>query len=151
MPSDMQHLAGYAPPDSSRLIPLLQNAQLTTGYISPETVETLSELLGTTESHVYGVASFYSQFRFTPRAEHCISVCLGTACHVQGGELLVDALHRELGVRPGECTPDGKFEVHRVACLGCCALAPVIKIDETISSIMTVTKLQTMLSGDEGL
>ena len=149
MHSDARTPAEAFSQDSSNLIPLLQSAQQKEGYISPDTVEWLSEFLGTTESHVYGVASFYSQFRFTPPARHCISVCLGTACHVQGGELLVETLHRDLGVNPGECTQDGLFEVHRVACLGCCALAPVVKIDDTIASMMTVTKLQNMLGGYE--
>lgn len=138
-------------PDHSNMIPLLQKAQTEFGYLSLPVVEEIAEYLKVTESQIYGVASFYSQFRFTQPAQHSVCVCLGTACHVQGGELLVETLERELGVKPGECTHDMKFEVQRVACLGCCALGPVVKIDHSIYSNVTVIKLQSMLSEYEQL
>lgn len=131
--------------EESSLIPLLQHAQDEDGYISPEKVEEIAQYLKITESQVYGVASFYSQFRFTPPGRHSISVCLGTACHVSGGETLLNTIERDLGVSPGECTPDGKFDLNRVACLGCCALAPVVKIDDDIYSKVNVIKLNDIL------
>ncbi len=130
------------PKQEGSLIPLLQLAQSEYGYISPEFVETVADYLGITESKVFGVASFYSQFRFTEPAEHNISVCLGTACHVNSGETLIESFERELNVKPGECTSDKKFELVRVACLGCCALAPVVKIDNDIYGKLNLVKLK---------
>lgn len=125
---------------------MLQKAQAEYGYISDELVGLIAAHLGMTPSQVYGVASFYSQFRFTPPARHSVCVCLGTACHVSGGETLLDAFEREMNIRPGENTPDGKFGLGRVACLGCCALAPVVKIDEDIFSKVNVVKLKELWS-----
>ena len=132
--------------EESSLIPLLQEAQDRDGYVSPGKVEQIADFLKLTESQVYGVASFYSQFRFSPPGEHSISVCLGTACHVNGGETLLETIEREKNIKPGECTADGKFDLNRVACLGCCALAPVLKVDDEIFSKVNVIKLNDILS-----
>lgn len=132
--------------EEGSLIPLLQKAQEEDGYISAEKVELISQYLSMTESQVYGVASFYSQFRFTPPGEHSMSVCLGTACHVAGGEALLDALERDMDISPGQCTADGKFDLNRVACLGCCALAPVVKIDDEIHAKVNIIKLNELLT-----
>jgi NADH-quinone oxidoreductase subunit E len=109
----------------------------------------IAEYLGFTSSQVFGVASFYSQFRFTKPAKHSISVCLGTACHVSGGETLLEAFERDLEVTPGKNTADNKFGLSRVACLGCCALAPVVKIDNDIHSKVNVIKLKELWEGYE--
>jgi len=127
------------------LIPLLQKLQDIKGFISPETVKQVSRRLRITENEIYGVATFYAQFRFHPPGEHHIYVCMGTACHVRGGEQLVNSLEYRLGIKDGETTPDGKYDLNRVACLGCCALAPVVKIDEKIYSQMSVLKLREVL------
>lgn len=131
--------------DEENLIPILQKIQAEIGYISIQAVEEIANFLRITEGQVYGVASFYSQFRFTPRGRHSITVCLGTACHVRGGEILIEALERDLEVKTGECTEDKRFDLNRVACLGCCALAPVVKIDEDIYSNVTIIKLKEVL------
>ena len=133
-------------PEESNLIPLLQKAQDKDGYISSERVEEIADYLKMTENEIFGVASFYSQFRFTPPGEHSISVCLGTACHVSGGEALLNTLERDLELSPGESSPDGKFDLNRVACLGCCALAPVVKVDDEIYSNVNIIKLNDILS-----
>ena len=133
------------PRQDSSLIPLLQKAQKKYRYITPELVESIADYIGITESQVFGVASFYSQFRFTEPGEHTISVCLGTACHVSGGETLVEAFERDLNVKPGECTEDKKFELERVACLGCCALAPVVKVDNDIYGKLNLIKLKEVI------
>ena len=140
-----EHLYNY-PKEEGSLIPLLQKAQEETGYISPEIVDAIADYLQLTESHVYGVASFYSQFRFTEPGRHSISVCLGTACHVVGGETLLDTCERDLEVKSGECTSDKRFDLNRVACLGCCALAPVVKIDDDIHSKINIVKLKELWS-----
>lgn len=132
-------------PRQESLIPILQKVQTECGYISQQAVEQVAEFLKITESSVYGVASFYSQFRFTPPARHAITVCLGTACHVRGGEKLAETLEWELGTKTGQCTEDGRFDLNRVACLGCCALAPVVKVDNNIYGGVTPKKLKEIL------
>jgi NADH-quinone oxidoreductase subunit E len=131
------------------LIPLLQKVQVKFGYISEESVQHISKFLRISENKVFGVASFYSQFRFIPPGRHTVNVCLGTACHVKGGQNLSDAVQRELGIKPGETTSDGRFDFQPVACLGCCALAPVVKVDNVIYSNVTTSKLKEILENYE--
>ena len=131
------------------LIPVLQRVQERDGYLSPAAMERVSRWLKVTPNEIYGVATFYAQFRFHPPGRHHIKACLGTACHVQGGEQLLDVLERRLEVRPGETTADGEYDVERVACLGCCALAPVVTIDDKAYSQMSVLKLQRLLDERE--
>jgi NADH-quinone oxidoreductase subunit E len=110
-------------------------------------VQQIAEYLGISEAHVYGVASFYTQFRFEKPGEHQVRICLGTACHVQGGRLLSEEIQKIIGIEPGEISRDGKFEFHEVACLGCCAQAPVIEIDNRIHGKITRKKLSKALEG----
>ncbi len=136
----------YAPRDKSNLIAILQQVQKAEGYITPETVTSISSHLSISRSQIFGVASFYSQFKFNPPGRNSIRICLGTACHVQGGDFLLNALRSEIGISPNETTPDGRFDLERVACLGCCALAPVVMINDDIFSNMSVVKLQEILN-----
>jgi NADH-quinone oxidoreductase subunit E len=133
----------------SDLIPILQHAQDSLGYITEEAVRQISQKIRITENEIYGVATFYSQFRFQPPGEHHIQVCMGTACHVKGGQQLSISLEYQLDAKMGETTADGKYDLEQVACLGCCALAPVVKIDETIHSQLTVLKLRKVFDEDE--
>jgi NADH-quinone oxidoreductase subunit E len=112
------------------LIPILQGVQAEIGYVPPEVMERIGERAGVPASRVFGVASFYSQFRLEPVGRHIIRVCHGTACHVQGALGITEAILDELDVEEGGTTADGKFTVAPVACLGCCSLAPVIMIGE---------------------
>lgn len=143
--TNLTEILNNYPIEEGSLIPLLQKAQAKYGYISLETVEEIADYLNITESRIYGVASFYSQFRFTEPGKHSISVCLGTACHVSGGATLLETIERDLDVKPGGCTHDKKFDLNRVACLGCCALAPVVKVDNDIHSKVNVIKLNEIL------
>ncbi|MBD3336273.1 MAG: NADH-quinone oxidoreductase subunit NuoE [Candidatus Eisenbacteria bacterium] len=127
--------------EREHVIPILQEVQTAHGFLSPESIRSVSRKLRISENDIYGVATFYSQFRFDPPGDHSIHVCMGTACHVRGGAQLLSTIEYRLGVLTGQTTPDRKFELHHVACLGCCALAPVVKIDERIHSQMTVLKL----------
>ncbi len=131
--------------DEENLIPILQKVQDRFGYLSPVVIKEISGYLKITENQIFGVASFYSQFRFNPRGKHSITVCLGTACHVNSGEVLIDTLERDLEIKTGECTKDKKFDLDRVACLGCCALAPVLKVDDDIYGNVTVVKIKEIL------
>ena len=127
------------------LIPVLQRTQEAYGYLQPETISKISRWLKMSENEIYGVATFFAQFRFHPPGEHHIKVCLGTACHVQGGEQILETAKTHLNVETGETTEDGKFDIDRVACLGCCALAPVVTVDDKTYSQMSVLKIQGIL------
>ncbi len=118
------------------IIPALQAVQEAQGYISPESLVTIEDVLGISRNEAYGVATFYSQFRFSKPGEHEVKVCLGTACHVKGGAAIMDIIEDDLGVKAGGTTPDGKFTLERVACMGCCAVAPVIVVDDEIHGKM---------------
>lgn len=131
--------------DEGDLIPILQKTQEKFGFIPKEAVNRISRYLKISENQIFGVASFYSQFRFTAPGRNSIKVCLGTACHVQGGQILCDAVERELDVKPGGTTKDRRYDLERVACLGCCALAPVIQVNDDIYSRMTVIRLKETL------
>jgi NADH-quinone oxidoreductase subunit E len=131
--------------ESADLVPALQQIQEADGYISPDAVKDLSRKLKVSENEVFGVATFYAQFRFNPPGKHHIKACLGTACHVKGGEQLLDVLERELKIKPGETTEDGQYDLERVACLGCCALAPVVTVDERAHGQMSVKRIQRLL------
>lgn len=131
------------------LIPVLQRVQEVDGYLSADAVRRVSRWLKVSEHEVYGVATFYAQFRFSPPGKHHVKVCLGTACHVQGGEQMLDVLERRLGIGPGETTADREYDLERVACLGCCALAPVVTVDHKTYSRMSVLKLQRLLDDRE--
>ncbi len=137
-----------APPTDqlhSKLIPMLQEIQERLGYIAPEAVEWLAKELKLSEQEIYGVATFYNFFRLNPPGRHEIRVCLGTACHVQGNEKLLDTICERLGIQPGETTPDGRYSLERVACVGACALAPAIVIDDEVHGRMTQRALQRLL------
>jgi len=135
--------------ERQELINILQDVQKRWGYLPPEAMRAVVGFLRVPESAVYGVATFYSQFKFVPQGRHTIKVCLGTACHVQGGEQMLDVLERRLEIKPGETSADGEYDLERVACLGCCALAPVVTVDEKTYSQMSVLKLQGLLDERE--
>ena len=135
--------------DKSNLIQILQAVQEKDNFLSPEAIGRISEYLRVSRSYIFGVATFYSQFKFNPPGRHSIKICLGTACHVQGGDFLLNALRSELDISTGETTEDGRFDLDRVACLGCCAIAPVVKIDDIIHSRVSVIKLKEILDGYE--
>jgi NADH-quinone oxidoreductase subunit E len=131
--------------DRSKLVPLLQEVQEKFGYLSSEAMLEIARFLQIPKSAVYSVATFYNQFRFTPLGKHHIKVCIGTACHMQGGRVVSEALERELDIEVGGITEDGEFSLDRVACVGCCVLAPVVVIGETIYPRMTALKVEEIL------
>ncbi len=127
------------------LIPILQMAQSKLAYLPPEALTMVARHLDIPESEVYGVATFYNQFRFHPPGKHPIKVCLGTACHVRAGDIILENFERKLEISDGETTPDREFSIERVACVGCCALAPVAIIDETVHGHMAPSKVEGLL------
>ncbi len=116
----------------NEVIPMLQAVQNEIGYLPEEAIRDIAERIGIPESKVYGTATFYSQFYFSRRGDRSVKVCLGTACHVRGGMQVMDALEREMGIKAGENTPDYKFSLERVNCVGSCALAPVVMVDDDV-------------------
>lgn len=128
------------------IVPVLHKIQSIYGYLPREAIERLSRWLKISENEIYGVATFYAQFRFTPRGKNHIKVCLGTACHVKGGEQMLEVIKRRFEVNPGETTADGEYDLERVVCLGCCTLAPVVTLNEKTYAQMSVLKLQGILN-----
>ena len=119
------------------LIPILQEIQEQQGFLSREAVVEVGKHLRLPTSKIYGVATFYNQFRFNPQGRYHIQVCRGTACHVKGSAAVLDALKRELKIDSGETTRDGQFSLEVVACIGACGLAPVINIDGNFHANLT--------------
>ncbi|RLF56625.1 MAG: NADH-quinone oxidoreductase subunit NuoE [Thermoplasmata archaeon] len=127
------------------LIPLLQDIQKEYGYVPHESVELIAKELDIFPVEIYGVLTFYTQFYLTPRGKHTIRVCQGTACHVMGGKEVLDYLSGKLGIDDGETTKDGEFSLERVACLGCCGMAPVVQVDDDFYGNCTIQMMDEML------
>jgi NADH-quinone oxidoreductase subunit E len=127
------------------LIPLLQSAQEHFGYIPRRAIETIAGVTSIPESTIYGVITFYSQFRLLPMGRHQVRICTGTACHVSGASVLVDAIQDELGIEVGGTTQDGLFTLFTVACLGCCSLAPAMMIDDDTHGRLTPASARKLL------
>lgn len=128
------------------LISVLQDIQDNYGYISLENIEKLSNVSGIKESKIYGVVTFYSQFRTEPVGKYLVSICKGTACHVNGADLIESRLVEVLGVKENEITEDGLFSYENVACLGCCSLSPAIMVNEKIFGNVTPESIELILN-----
>jgi len=126
--------------ESGELIPILQEAQERFGYLPEEVMQRIAKFLRLPESTVYGVSTFYAQFKLTPTGKRLVKVCRGTACHVRGGARILREVERKLGIKPGETTSNMEYSLETIACFGSCALAPVIVIDKNVYGRMTTTK-----------
>jgi NADH-quinone oxidoreductase subunit E len=131
------------------LIPILQKIQVRYCYLAASTLRVVAKYLGLSPCDVYGVATFYNQFRFHPPGKHQIKVCLGTACHVRGGDIILENFERKLEIKAGETTPDREFSIDRVACVGCCALAPVALVDDAVHGHVAPSKVEGLILGFE--
>jgi len=127
------------------LIPILQKAQEVHGYLSEEAIAEIGRHLKLPASKVYGVATFYNQFRFTPKGKYHIMLCRGTACHVKGSLKLLDAVTRTLKVQPGQTTRDGVFSLEVVACMGACGLAPAMSVNGEVYAKVTPKKVAKII------
>jgi NADH-quinone oxidoreductase E subunit len=127
------------------LIPLLQKVQEELGYIPGETLEPIADALQLSPSQVQGVVTFYAQFSLAPRGKYVIRVCRGTACHVRGGRSILRVVKRELGVEEGETTPDFKYTLETVACLGACFLAPTMMVNRNYFGRLSPPKIRSIL------
>ena len=139
-------VASFASVSSNNLIPLLQQIQTAYGYLPRGVLMEMSKRTGIAASQIYGVATFYEQFYFEPRGRHTVKCCRGTACHVREGTKVIDAIKAELNLQEGETTEDKEFTFETVACLGVCALAPVIVIDGAYHGQMTPGRVKTVLA-----
>ena len=131
--------------DKSQLVSILQDIQSMYNYLPREALEKLSKKMDIPQSQIYSMATFFRAFSLIKRGKHIVNVCLGTACHVRGAELIVESLERQMGISRGQTTPDLNFTLESVNCMGCCATGPVVKIGEEYFGHMTNDKVEPML------
>ena len=127
------------------LIPVLQHIQGELGYIAPQAMQEVAAHLEIPPVDVYGVVTFYNQFRLTPPGKHQVKVCMGTACHMKGAQIIMDSWQRRLEIKVGETTQDREFSLERVACVGCCTMAPVMLYDEEVQAKATPSRVDGLL------
>lgn len=132
--------------DKGALMPILQKAQDIYGYLPIEVQTMISDELNVPLEKIYGIATFYSQFSLNPKGKYKVSVCLGTACYVKGSGDIFNKLQDMLGVKDGECTPDGKFSLESCRCIGACGLAPVLTVNEDVYGKLTLDDLDGIIS-----
>jgi NADH-quinone oxidoreductase subunit E len=133
------------PTRRSDLIPVLQKTQAALGYLPREAMMAIAEKLGLHSSEVYSVATFYNQLRLTPTGRQQIKVCLGTACHIKGGKIILDSWKRELNLEEGKTSADREYSLEHVACVGCCAMAPVTVVNNRIEAKVSPTRVKGIL------
>ncbi|MDY6893458.1 MAG: NADH-quinone oxidoreductase subunit NuoE [Chloroflexota bacterium] len=131
--------------EQSELIPILQQVQWEFGYLPEQAMRQIARFIGEQESTVFGVATFYAQFKLTPTGRNVVRVCRGTACHVKGGARVLKEVERRLGIKPGESTSDFEYALETVACIGACALAPTMVINNDTYGQMTPKKVADVL------
>ncbi len=131
--------------ETSELISILQDIQLEYNYLPPEALKQTAETLAVPLSKVYSVATFYSSFSLEPKGKNVIRVCMGTACHVRGAGLLLDELVRRLEIKPGQTTECGEYTLESVNCVGTCAMAPVVMVNEKYYGKMRISKIKRIV------
>jgi NADH:ubiquinone oxidoreductase subunit E len=139
-------LANHTSAHQDDLIPILQEIQEALGYLPPEAMQKIARFLGISPGVVLGVATFYAQFKRIPSGKTKVTVCRGTACHVRGGARIQKEVERRLGIKPGETTEDMEYSLETVACIGACALAPNITINNDVHGQMTTKKVGEIFS-----
>jgi len=132
--------------DKGQLVSIMQDIQTEYCYLPKEALEEVVKLLNVPMSQVYGVATFFKAFSLTPRGRHLIKVCLGTACHVRGANRVVDKMELDLGIKRKETTKDLRFTLETVNCVGCCALGPMVMIDDKYNGQMSSDKVSSLLA-----
>ncbi len=131
--------------NKGNLIPVLQRVQNELGYVPPVAMEEVAAHFNIPAVDVYGVITFYNQFRLTPPGKNQVKICMGTACHMRGAHIIQEAWERRLNITVGETTDDREFSLERVACVGCCTMAPVVLINEEVHGKMTPTRVDGLL------
>jgi len=144
-PEPTEEILARYPAEPRHLISVLQDIQLSYRYLPREALERVAGALGVPLARVYGVATFYKAFSLTPRGEKLLRVCTGTACHIRGAPLLLHEIESRLGIRPGETTEDLQFTLEAVNCVGACALAPVVLVNDAAHGNLTVTGVRRLI------
>lgn len=144
--SRVDEIIEQTPNKKGALIPVLQKVQKAYGYVPEESIERIADGLHVYPADVYGVLTFYSQFKLKPRGEYIVRVCCGTACHVKGSDRIAEDLITKLKVAIGETTEDRRFTLEKVACVGACALAPVVIVNEDVHAKMTSDETRKMIT-----
>jgi NADH-quinone oxidoreductase subunit E len=147
MSGELQELVTSYPTSRHSLLRILQAVQHNQGFLSEEALGEVARHLKISAAEVYGVATFYNQFRFIPYGKHHVVACLGTACHAMGGQLILDAFEREVDVKAGGITQDHEWSLDRVGCIGCCTKSPVVVINDVIHARMSPFKVEESLAG----
>ena len=143
--SELKKIFGDSEKKQKELIHILHNVQSEYGYIPPYAISAISRHLKISESEIFGVITFYKAFSLEPRGKYIVTVCMGTACHVRGGPQIVEEMERKLDLKVGQTTSDRKFTLETVNCLGCCAIGPVVVVNEKYYSHITVKKIDSIL------
>ncbi|UNC91802.1 NADH-quinone oxidoreductase subunit NuoE [Candidatus Contubernalis alkaliaceticus] len=143
--SQVSEILGQHKHNCENLVPMLQEVQQKLGYVPELAMEIIADALGVPAVSVYGIVTFYNQLRLNPPGDHEIKVCMGTACHMIGGQIILDSFERRLEIVEGETTLDRKFSLERVACVGCCAIAPVVVVDDYVDGKVTPTRVDGIL------
>jgi len=151
MEKTIQHIFEKYEGTRKNIIPLLQEVQEEYSYLPEDMMAEIAAYTKVPASDLYGVATFYAQFRFTPTGENLISVCRGTACHVRGAPRIYEEIREQLNLNGQDTTEDNKFTVETVACVGCCALAPVITVNEEVHGDLTKQKVRKLIKTNGGL
>ncbi len=141
----VEEILNYHHRSREKLIPILQQVQERLGYLPVAAMQRIARAVELPAVEVYGLATFYNQFRLHPPGDHQIKVCMGTACYMVGGQIALDSFERRLKLKEGETTADCKFSLERVACVGCCTLAPVVVINERVEGRVTPTRVDGLL------
>lgn len=141
----LDSILSSAPRRRDQLIPLLQAVQTKFGYVPESAMSRIATHLKISPNQVYGVVTFYAQFRLKPQGKHTLKICQGTACHVSGSHALIEVAREELNIEPGETTDDQEYSMERIACFGACSLAPVVVIDDQVHGRWSEKDLRTFL------
>ncbi|MFZ4398689.1 MAG: NADH-quinone oxidoreductase subunit NuoE [Bacteroidales bacterium] len=142
MNENLEKIFSYFKGNEEELIPLLQKVQEEAGFLSEKTMNKIAKFLNIPKSKVYGVATFYAQFRFKPKGKHHTMLCRGTACHVKGAPRILEEIENILGIKEGETSSDLEHSIESVACIGACSLAPCITINDKVHAALTPQKIE---------
>ena len=145
----MKEIFSHHHGDRQELIPILQETQEQFRYLPAEAMREIGRFLRIPESTIYGVCTFYAQFKLTPLGRKIVKICRGTACHVRGGAKILEETEKILGIKAGETTNDLEYTLETIACFGSCALAPVLVIDDTVHGRVTTSKVKSIITGTE--
>ncbi len=135
---------------TDNLVPILLTIQDTFGYLPKNVIGSIAEFLSITPGQIYSVATFYKRFQLTPVGRQRITICRGTACHIRGAPQIINEIEQTIGIKEGETSKDMEYTLETVACIGCCALAPCLKINESVHGAMTPRKAGTLFTASGG-